>query len=106
MRIARAPEERASRLAERVERADEREIAQCLLLQTHASRELVEIPERAAVFALGDDRLRLGVAERLHRCEPKSHVVNAALAMRGDRPGQVARPLAEGPRAAGDPIPI
>ena len=42
MRIARAPQELAARLAERVERAEQREVAQRLLLEPDALRELVE----------------------------------------------------------------
>src|SRR5439155_13061883 len=42
VRIARAPEERAPRLAKRVERPHKREISQGLLLQANACRELIE----------------------------------------------------------------
>ena len=42
MRIARAPQQLAARFAERVERAEQREVAQRLLFKTDAPRELVE----------------------------------------------------------------
>src|SRR5207249_9865477 len=86
MRIARAPEERAARLAEAIERADEREIPQRFLLEAGACCEIVETPERSAAPALLDDRLRLRIAESLHALEPEPHVVNATCPMGRDRP--------------------
>src|SRR6185503_16645161 len=83
MRVARAPEERAARLAEGIEAADEREIAERLFLQRNAAGELVERAVRA-VRALRDDGLRLGLAEPLHRGEPEPHVVHAARAVARD----------------------
>src|SRR2546428_13422467 len=85
MRIARAPEERAARLAEAIERADEREVPQRLLLEAGACCEIVETLERSAAPALLDDRLRLRLAESLHALEPEPHVMNAACPMRRDR---------------------
>src|SRR5260370_36592165 len=92
MRIAGPPEERPARLAEDVERAHEGEVAQGLLLEADASRELVERRERA-VRAFGDDRLRLGLPQRLHRREPETHVVHAAGAVAGDRLREVRQLL-------------
>src|SRR2546427_434360 len=75
MRIARAPEKRAARLAEAIERADEREVPQRLLLEAGACCEVVETLERTAAPALLDDRLRLRIAESLHALEAKPDVV-------------------------------
>src|SRR6267143_2213794 len=91
MRIARAPEQLATRLAERVERAEQREIAQSLLLETDTTREFVEAVERAAAVALGDDALRLGGTESFDTLETETDVMRAALAMGGDRVGEVLR---------------
>ena len=85
MRIARTPEERPPRLAERIEGPDEREITQRLLLQTDAGRELVEPAIGAASIALGDDGLRFLLTEAFHLLEPDAHVVDPAGALRGDR---------------------
>ena len=51
MRIARAPQQLAARLAERVERAEQREVAQRLLLEPDAPREFVEVGERVRLFS-------------------------------------------------------
>src|SRR2546425_10693047 len=91
MRIARAPEERAARLAEEIERADEREVPQRFLLEAGACCEIVETLERSAAPALLDDRLRLRLAESLHALEPEPHVVNATCPMRRDHPRCVDR---------------
>src|SRR5258708_22817787 len=83
MRIARAPEERAARLAEAVERADEGEVAERFLLQPDALREVIEAAERPAL-ALADDRVGLRGPEALHLREPEPHVVDPAGAMARD----------------------
>src|SRR2546430_3660025 len=85
MRVACAPEQRAPRLAERVERPDQREIAEWLFLQTHARCELVEPAIRAVRLALRDDGRGLVVAEPFHFVEPDADVVHPAGALRGDR---------------------
>src|SRR6267142_1940441 len=85
MRVACAPEQRAARLAKRVERPDKRESAEWLLLQTHARGELVEPAKRAVRLALRDDGLRLGVAEPFDFVEPDTDIVDPAGALRGDR---------------------
>src|SRR5882672_5873598 len=85
MRVACAPEQRAAWLAKRVERPDEREIAEWLFLQTHTRCELVEPAIRAVRLALRDDGLRLGVAEPFHFVEPDTDIVDPAGALRGDR---------------------
>src|SRR5437879_4763390 len=90
MRVARAPQQRAARLAERVEGTDEREIPQRLLFETGAAGELVERAIRT-VRALGNDRRGFSVAKRLHGREPEPDVVNAARAMASDRFGKVDR---------------
>src|SRR5882672_1760190 len=89
MGVARAPQQLAAGLAERVERAEQREVAQRLLLETDAPRELVEAPERPVQFAFTDDRLRLALTETLHRFETQSHVVHATRPVTRDRVGAV-----------------
>ena len=89
MRVARAPQERAARLAERIERADERKVAQRFLFDADAAREFIERAIRP-VGALGDDGLRLRLAERCHRGEPQPHVVRATDAMPRDRLREVS----------------
>src|SRR3989442_1206408 len=89
MGVARAPEQRAAGLAEAIERADEREVAERLLFQTHARGELVEAAIGPVPLALGDDRLGLLLAETLHLLEANSDVVDAARALRRDRLGLV-----------------
>src|SRR5882672_9190669 len=91
MCIARAPQQLAARLAERVERAEQREIAQRLLFETNATRELIEAVERAAAVALGDDALRFSLPKTLHRLEPQTHVVNTTGAATRDRVRAVDR---------------
>src|SRR5947199_10871458 len=89
MRVARAPQERAARLAERIERADERKVAQRFLFDADAAREFIERAIRP-VGALGDDGLRLRLAERFHRGEPQPNVVRATDAMARDRLREVS----------------
>src|SRR6266702_4884023 len=89
MRIARTPQQLAARLAERVERAEQREIAQRLLFEANATRELVKARERTVPCALGDDALRFGLPKTLHRFESQPHVVRATGATPRDRVGAV-----------------
>src|SRR5260221_14255947 len=84
MSIAGAPEQRAARLDEAVERADEGEVAERLFLQSDAPGEVIEAAERPAL-ALADDRVRFGGPEALHFREPEPHVVDPAGAMARDR---------------------
>src|SRR5688572_8272143 len=91
MRIARAPQQLATRLAERVERAEQRKVAQRLLFKTDAPRELVEAGERAVHLTFMDDPLGLGLAQPLHRLETEPHVVNSTRPAARDRVGAVDR---------------
>src|SRR5438094_3696624 len=84
MCVARAPEERAPRLPERVERTHEREIPEGLLLQANACRELIERLECPAALALLDNRLSFLLAQSFDGSEADPHVVRTAFPMRGD----------------------
>src|SRR5258706_10779741 len=97
MRIAGAPEQRAARLAEAVERADEGEVAQRLFLQSDALGEVIEAAERPA-FALADDRVGLRGPEALHLREPEPYVVDPAGAMARDRDRPVDDQIIRGDR--------
>src|SRR5438105_12423534 len=106
MCVARAPEERAPRLAKRVERPDEREIPEGLLLQANACRELIERLELPAEFSLAHDSLGLVLAEPFDRAEANANVVVATFAMRSDRSRAVDWMTdGRGWRAQGDPRP-
>src|SRR2546430_4849590 len=85
MRVACAPEQRAPRLTKRVERPNQREIAEWLFLQTHTRCELVKPAIRAVHLALRDDGRGLVVAEPFHFVEPDTDIVNPAGALRSDR---------------------
>jgi len=97
--IARAPEERAALLAQSIERADEREVAEGLLLQSDPPREVVERPERPAL-ALTDDRVRLRFAEPLHLNESEPDVMGAARAMSRDGVRSIDHVVIRGVRCA------
>src|SRR5690349_2373387 len=105
MRVARAPEKGAPRLAERIEGPDEREIPEGLLLQANACRELIERLERPAEFTLAHDSRSLLIAEPFDGAETNADVMFATFAMRSDGPravnGMSGGGGAEGPRAMG-----
>ena len=81
MCVTRAPEQRAARLAEGVERPNEREVAERLLFESNTRGELVEAAIGPVALALGDDRLGLIFAEALHLLEADADVVAAAAAL-------------------------
>src|SRR5438093_13272196 len=89
MRMAGAPQQLAARLAECVERTEQCEIAQRLLFEADATRELVKARERTVPRALGDDALCFGLPETFHRFESQSHVVNATRSTTRDGVGAV-----------------
>src|SRR2546430_13257764 len=89
MRVARAPEERAAWLPERVERTHEREIPEGLLLQANACRELIKRLEWPAALALLDNCLSFLLAQSFDGREADPHVVIPTFAMCGDRPRRV-----------------
>src|SRR5712692_202349 len=106
MGIARTPEQRAPRLAERVKRPHKREIPEGFLLQANACRELIERLELPAEFALAHNCQSLVVAQSFDGCESDPHVVIAAFAMSSDRARAIHRVGDRGGwRAQGDPRP-
>src|SRR5260221_12369082 len=88
MRIAGAPEQRAARLAEAVERADEGEVAERLFLQPDALGEVIEAAERPA-FALADDRVGLTFAEAVDTRQAEPNVMGTTRPMLRDGDGSV-----------------
>ena len=83
MRVARTPEQRPARLAEAIEGAHEREVAERLLLQSHTPGEVIERAERSAL-SLPNDRVRLSRPKFLDRHESEPDVMDAACAMTRD----------------------
>ena len=69
----------ASRLAKRVERPDECEIAECLFLQADACRELIKRLELPSEFSLAHNSLSFLLAQSFDRCEANAHVMVATL---------------------------
>ena len=74
-----------ARHAEGIERTEQREIAQRLLLETDAPREFVKGDVRSRLLSFLHDRLRLGRSEPFHALEAKPHVVRATGATARDR---------------------